>query len=198
MKNISKNKLIFLLSCTVLSFVFLIFSVSYAWFNNRVNGSVNGSTSIKVGNLAVKFTEGSKINVTNGSPIYDTNKATGSYKNTFTITHDTTGNLAACYNVSLVTTKINSKFKSEFFKYELVNTATSSVVASGNFTSINAGTEKALLSGVSLPLGSSHSYELRIWLSYSDTVDQSTMLTGNTSSVFEGNIKVYSKVDGTC
>lgn len=196
-----KKKGKFILMYTILfvvMFCIAAIAVTFAWFSVKTSGSVNTSTSVTTGILDIDFTDSSVISIQTGVPIRDENALTDAYKNEFTLSHDVTSTLNACYSVSLKINKLDEKFQSEFFKWSLYDVSSSTMIANGDFEEAETGDEILLTNNNLLNLGNSKSYILRIWLSYSDDVDQSNMLIGNISSIFEGNIKVITRTEDAC
>ena len=170
---------------TVLIVVIAVGGFTYAYFEPQLNvpdGPAQGD--IVSGNLNIKFETSEYILNTAAMLIKDSEKAEKAEKTIFTVKHDTNSDVEARYDVFLSDINITSGFKSADFKWELLRGG--SVVASGNMASIGAATELKLNSSyISLPVTTTHNYELRMWLSETDA-DQLSLLNGN----FSAKVKV--------
>lgn len=191
-----KQVLIFVIIVSLFSIVFVGFS--YAYFTLKSNGSVDNKFNVTVGKLKINFEESENISITNGVPIRDEDVIQKGYKNTFSIEHNSDSTLNACFNVQLNVTKLDDRFKSKYFKWALYDKSSLSVVSSGDFSNALTTTPIEILNKQELILGTKKEYNLLIWLSYSDTEDQTYMLQNNSSSAFEGNIKVITKNINAC
>ncbi len=174
-KNISKKKLI--VGIGALITILLIAGIAFAYYVATVTGT-GKSIQGKIANLDIDFTDTADVNPTLQAPINDANKATDAYKNTFSVANKTASgsNIDAEYDVSLVISSISNELKSEFMKWELLKDG--SVISSGNLTNATAGGElKLTTSKQQITLDSTaQNLEFRLWMSYSQTVDQSAML----------------------
>ena len=178
-----KRYLIIMVMCLII----IISTTSYAYFKTRIKG--DGSTiSITGGKLNLVINE-NKINLTNQFPIYDTQKDTKASKNEFSITLSGSGVTKACYNLYLDVDNIGTNLQNRFLKYELSDGTNKYV---GNFDGVASGTKILMVRNESLSSSSpSKNYTLRLWLSYSETEDQSFILTGDEASrTFEGKLHI--------
>ena len=178
-----KRYLIIMVMCLII----IISTTSYAYFKTRIKG--DGSTiSITGGKLNLVINE-NKINLTNQFPIYDTQKDTKASKNEFSITLSGSGVTTACYNLYLDVDNIGTNLQNKFLKYELSDGTNAYV---GNFDGVASGTKILMVRNESLSSSSpSKNYTLRLWLSYSETEDQSFILTGDEASrTFEGKLHI--------
>ena len=131
-------------------------------------------------------------------PILDSTVDTSSYayRNAFTVSRSEDSNLDGCYSLSLVVDSIGNNLKNEWFKYKITD---GTVTYTGTLAGLSAGSSKSLIKNVYISKDTStHNYTLTLWLSYSNTKDQSSILTGEESSrTFTGHI-VANGHNGTC
>ena len=178
---------VILISGIILLGTVIIFGCSYAYYVAKVSGE-GKAISATAGVLKITYTESSAINLSAAKPINDSDKATKSAKNVFTVANTAAAStFNANYNVQLTVTSIANELKSNLLKWELVKGGT--VLNSGNFSNVSNNTVVNLNSTpIALAKGATDSLELRIWLSYSTTVDQKNML----GKTLTGKIKVTS------
>ena len=160
---------------------------TYGYYLANIEGS-GKSIDGKLAILNITFNEGEDINPSYLEPIYDTNKEIKSYKKTFTIENKSSENstVDSEYDVYLILSKIDNELKSEFVKWELLNNG--EVISSGNLLNAEINKEIKLTDYkefINLD-GEKEELEFRLWLSYSEVVDQSAMLNKSLS----GKLKV--------
>ncbi len=192
------NKRLIILSITgVLLLIVSVVNLTYAWFSTQVEGT-GKPINVTTGILDVKYQDSEVINVNFATPIYDDVRATAANKNVFTISHEDRSTLDACYSIDLSLDTIQDKFKSQWIKYELFD-ATNNVSITGvkDFSTVTGAGLIPLLGNNTLGVDDSITYEFRIWLSYSDTVDQTSLLQNNSGNGITAHIKV-SAVNGEC
>lgn len=185
-----KSRYYLMLGISVLCLVFLVGSASYAFFRPIIKGE-GKPIDVIAGKVKLQISE-SKITANNLLPIRDTSKDTKAEENTFTISRTDDSNLNACYSLYLVIDSIGESLKNKWFKYELDYTDKDGQAQTieGNFENFASLTlDKDGKANVGLLVNQelsddnpSNSYTLRFWLSYSDTEDQSSILTGNSDS----------------
>lgn len=199
MKDNQSKKYIALMSVSVLCLIVIITAGTYAYFKPNIVGS---GTTMQVGSGKVKL-QISNAKVTPGPmiPIKDSTKSTKAHKNEFSLSRTSDSTMDACYQLSLEIENIGSNLINKFFKYEL--TYDGSKTITGNFSGVtldeNGKASIPLLYNQTLNASTtSHSYVLRVWLSYSDTEDQTSLLQGDTSTrSFTGHLKA-SGYNGAC
>lgn len=211
MKEISKKSYIAVMCLSVVCLIVIVASVTYAYFSTQLEGE--GRTfSLMAGKLDLNITE-NKINATGLVPIRDTSKDTLAQENEFTISRTDDSTMDACYSLYLVVDEIGVNLKNKWFKYELdyVNTDGSPDTISGTFEGEldnlqvekredgTTAVGKALLTNQELnDTTASRTYTLRVWLSYSDTEDQTSLLTGEPETrTFTAHL-VASGASGSC
>lgn len=200
MKETSNKKYIAVMCLSVFCLVVIIASVTYAYFTPRIVG--NGKdVNVAAGKVKLEISE-TKIEVTNLLPIRDGNKDRLAEKNEFTISRKSDSNLNACYSLYLVIDEIGDNLKNKWFKYEFDYGSGNPIV--GDFASITPeedGTLKlAFVTNQELSddTVNSRNYTLRVWLSYSDTEDQSNILKGDAAArTFKAHI-LAEGVSGKC
>ena len=192
------NKRLIILSITgVLLLIVSVVNLTYAWFSTQVEGT-GKPINVTTGILDVKYQDSEVINVNFATPIYDAVRATAANKNVFTISHEDRSTLDACYSIDLSLDTIQDKFKSEWIKYELFDVTNNvSVTGIKDFSAVTGPGLIRLTSGKNLKLDDTITYELRIWLSYSDTVDQTSLLQNNSADAITAHI-VVTALSGEC
>ena len=206
MESFSKKRVYMLMGVSIFCLGLLILTVSYAYFKPIISGE-GSSINVFAGKVKLSISE-SKITATNVVPIKDTSKDTKAEKNEFSISRTDESNLAACYSLYLVVDNIGDNLKSEYFKYELSYTDKDSAIKTasgnfGNFTNFNVDAEGNATIGLLINQELSddnptNDYVLRLWLSYDENVDQTSILTGDAASkTFEAHVYA-SGVTGTC
>lgn len=170
-----KNKKLLIIILTLLLIISL-FSFSYGYYLTNISGTgkeVRGNTAY----LDIEFIEGESVKLDKYVPIYDTKKETDSYKKTFSIENKSSLNsiVNAEYDVFLIFSNIDKELKSEFIKWELLNDG--KIINSGNLKNIINNEIKLTKNKKFIGLDKGkQNLEFRIWMSYSDTVDQMNML----------------------
>ena len=194
----NNNKRLIVLSITgVLILIAGVVGLTYSWFSTIIEGT-GKPIIVTAGILDIKYEETEVMNVTFAEPIYDDNRGTQAYKNVFTVSHEERSNIDACYSIDLSIDSIQDKFKSEWIKYELYDVTNNvSVTGIQDFSEVTGPGLITMASGKNLAVDDSITYELRIWLSYSDTVDQTSLLQNNSGNAITAHIKV-SAVNGEC
>lgn len=185
-KNITKKKL--MIAICVLCFILLIVGISFGYYLANINGS-GKAISGKIAKLDITFVDGDDVNPSVFSPIYDSSRVNNAYKKTFTVENNsnTGANIDAEYDVYLVLSKLDSALRSPYIKWELLKDDV--VISSGDFSTANTNSDgiKLTTSKEQIELDSGiQNLEFRLWLSYSDSVDQTAMLNKSLS----GKLKV--------
>ena len=192
------NKRLIILSITgVLILICGVIGVTYSWFSTIIEGT-GKPIVVTSGILDIKYEETEVMNVTLGKPINDNNRATEAYKNVFTISHEDRSTLSACYSIDLSIDSIQDKFKSKWVKYELYDITNDKTVSGiRDFEEVVSTGILPIASNLTLAVDASVQYEFRIWLSYSETEDQSELLQNNSGTAISAHIKV-SATSGSC
>ena len=194
----NNNKRLIIMSVTgVLILICGVVGITYSWFSTVVEGT-GKPIIVSAGVLDVKYDEAEVMNVSFGKPIYDDNRATQAYKNTFTISHEGRSTIDACYSIDLSIDSIQDKFKSKWVKYELYDVTNDvSVTGVKDFSNVVSTGTIELAEALKLNVGESVQYEFRVWLSYSDIEDQTELLQNNSGTAISAHIKVSAK-SGEC
>lgn len=181
---ISKNYVL-LMSISVICLVVLVFAASYAYFQARIVNNTN-PFKITTGNVKLRI-DSNSISGTGMAPILDSTKDSKARIKNFTVKRTTDSNLAVCYNLYLVVDSISTNIKnSKYLSYEFNKGSSSSTL--GNFSTVTYGSDgKAyILLSSGNQLASSNtagdSYTLKMWLSYDESNDQSSLLGGSFSA----------------
>jgi len=175
-----------------MSLVIIGISGSYAYYVNSVEevNATNQGVSVTSGDLTINFSTSQYISASTAGLIKDANILTEANYTVFSITLPSNSDVASAkYNLYLTETKMTSNFKSSYLKWALYSGNTS--VATGDFSGVTLSNESngvydatdiTLLSNVSISKGTTTSYKLYVWLSYSETVNQNSLLEGSLST----------------
>ena len=87
--------------------------------------------------------------------------------------------LNSCVNLYINVSEISDSLKSEYFKYKLKYDGR---LVEGNFENANNNEKMLLINNVFLESLSEKSFDLYIWVSYDENVDQTNMLKGQIKS----------------
>ena len=172
----------------------VLMSLSYAFFTGGIKGE-NSNSAIMSGNLDLRVSD-STMNITSLEPIYDDMANNFAYSHTFSIERGDNATLNGCYNVFLVIDKIGVNLRNKYLKYRITegNNTVDGTFDSSNITYVDdAGVIKVFSNHELSSSSSLHSYNLKIWISYSDTEDQSFMLTGTDE---DRTIKAHIEANG--
>ena len=193
--RIKENKS-FIIPWIVLGISILVFAsgLTYAYFDFVIDSSEESSLKVVGTNFELTLS-GTEINATNMYPIYDDYKDTQAEVFNFTLSNNSR-KVPACYTLALYIDNISEGLKTEDFKWELVNNTTNYQV-NGNFKEVSDG-RIMLNTNQTIRARTSVSYTLKIWLSNSLTVNQSTTMGGNLSakivSTAVGNACLYEEM----
>ena len=184
------------LSIIILILLIVSLGVTLAYFTPRIIGN-GADIDVTSGSFDLELSNSNLNPVTVFRPIYDSSVATSpyAYNNTFTVKRTASSTLPVCYKVYLVIDDINSSLRSEWFKYK-VNDGTTDVI--GNFS--GSSTKITLYENQYFAADdfSTDSYDISMWISYSDSVDQSDILLAGSS---DKTITAHFQVDalsGAC
>lgn len=197
MEGYSKTRYYVMIGVSVVCLLLLVGSASYAFFRPVITGE-GAPINVNSGKIKLQISE-SKISASNLFPIKDTSKDTKAQKNEFSISRTDDSNLNACYSLYLVVDNIGDALKNKWLKYELSYTDKTgqAQTVEGNFENFASLTlDKDGKANIGLLINQeltddnpSNSYTLRLWLSYSETDDQTSILTGDAASrTFEAHI----------
>ena len=184
------KKLIIILSITITIMVGLMCGISYGWYayaNAETN--IDGTTLKDI--PTVIFTQTDHIFYTNTPPIYDNDRYTYAYKNSFMITiGENLKNYQTGIEISLDDILMSNELKIEDYKYELVED--NKTISTGNFKDI--GTNNKLVikpMDVIIPTTypKTYTYDFYLWLSEDETNQNDLM-----NKTFSAKINVQSAV----
>ncbi len=192
-KDIKKNTKLTLL-VGILILIVIITTSTYAYYKTRIK-SPGSKISIMGSNFSLNITDNSLV-ASNLTPIYDKNKETQGVKKEFTISIGSAGVTSACYDLYIDVTSLGENLRNKYFKYELTN---GTDTYTGSFNERTDGSQILIIRNQNInTTNTSNSYTLYLWLSYSETEDQTDILSGDsTSRTFKGRI-LAKAVTGTC
>ena len=172
-------KLIMVISVTCL--VLIIFASSYAYFKTKIINNTN-PFSVKVGKVDLLI-DTNQITIENAAPILDEDKNEKAVTKTFTIKRTSDSNLDICYNLYLVIDQITDNIKnSKYLKYELTDKKSGELISKNLSTAAYSdGKSTILLKNQYLSDSDTTGveYELKVWLSYDEVEDQTSLLGGS-------------------
>lgn len=174
----NKTFIILIIVLVGLSIVGVIIGTTYAYFTAQITNQA----TIKSGTastLKIKYVDTNILNIVNAKPIYDSQKETKASIKEFSVKNDGSigSNLNSTYKVYLNISEISSSLKSDYFKYTLEKN--NSAIETGTFKNFNIGDNELTSQIQNLNINDTDIYKLRIWISYSETVDQTDMLNTN-------------------
>ena len=169
------NKSIKYLIISILVLLIVTISVSYSYFTPNIINNTK-STSIGTGNLELSIDDES-INAVEISPIYDQDYELFAIHKNFSIVSNSS--LNTCVNLYINVSEISDELKNEYFKYKLIY---GEEVIDGNFKNANSNEKMSILNNIFLESNEEKSFDLYIWVSYQDDVDQLNMLNGKIKS----------------
>ena len=192
-KDIKKNTKLTLL-VVILILIVIITTSTYAYYKTRIK-SPGSKISIMGSNFSLNITDNSLV-ASDLTPIYDKNKATQGVKKEFTISIGSTGVTSACYDLYIDVTSLGENLRNKYFKYELTN---GTDTYTGSFNGRTDGSQILIIRNQNInTTNTSNSYTLYLWLSYSETENQITLLKGSDASrTFKGRI-LAKAITGTC
>ncbi len=160
---------------SILVLLAITFTVSYAYFApNFINNTKD--TKVSTGDLDLSIDDES-IDAVEISPIYDEDyELLGIHKN-FTVISNSS--LNSCVNLYINVSEISDELKSEYFKYKLLYDGKE---IDGNFLTANINEKMLIEKGIFLESKNEKNFDLYIWVSYQDDVDQLSMLNGKIKS----------------
>ncbi len=175
-RKIKENKS-FLAPFLILLVSVIIFAagVTYAYFDYAVEKTDISSLRVTGAGFDIVIA-GTPINVTGAYPIYDEYKDSEANTYNFTVRNNS-GKIGACYKIKLLVSTLSAALRTTDLKWELTNN-TNNTVTSGNFYEVSNKDEIMLEEENSINYNTTISYTLKIWLSYSEVNDQSSVQGG--------------------
>lgn len=168
----------FLIPLIILIVAIVVFGggITYAYFQFIIDTENVSSLKVMGTNFDIKVVS-DEVNISNAYPILDSERIESANLFPFSVKNDSR-KVNACYNIYMIVEDISDELISEYFKWELVNLGTNETV-SGNFSNLDPddfNNKMLLLSNSNIFKGSATNYYLRIWMSYSLSEDQMSML----------------------
>ena len=188
----SNKKTSIILSVLVVGMIAIVFAATYSYFSGKVTNK-DGDISISSGEIKLAISN-SQIATSSLEPVYDSdiNNSNKVYSDTFTVSRDASSTGNVCYNLKLVIDQIGTNLASmsSHIKYQISDGNTN---VSGNLSSTN---EKTIFTNQELTSNStSKTYNIKVWLSYSDDINQTSMLESSTNS--DRQLTMHLVADGT-
>ena len=178
----------------IIIFILLVavLAVSYSYFSPNVISNDIKDTKVTTGKIDLKIDDDS-ISAEDIAPIYDEDYEMLAFKKNFLVI-SSESNLNSCAKIYLNIDNISDSLKSEYFKYKI---SSNMIEEEGNFKNAVSGGRILLADKVFVEANKSISFDLYIWISYQDNIDQLNMLGTNlvANLVIEG---VDVKTEGEC
>lgn len=164
-----KGKHLILLTLILLS---VTVSVSYAYFGANVIKEKEYETKFSTGLIDIKINDVA-VNASNISPIYDEDYLLLAYDKEFSLS-SLNDSLNSCTKIYLNIEDISDSLKSKYFKYKIVSSKGKE--SSGTFENIVEKDKMLLMDNVYIESGEIINFDLYIWISYQEDIDQMDML----------------------
>ena len=164
-----KNKVYYLI-VIILVLLSAVSIVTYSYFTANVQSNDIKNVDVSSGGLNIRIDDNS-VDSSEISPIYDTDYEMLAYHKDFEIISDSS--LNSCAKLYLHINDISESLKSEYLKYKLIG---ENINISGDFSSAKLGEDLLLLDNIYLKKATTSFFDLYIWISYQDNVDQLDML----------------------
>ena len=145
--------------------------LTYSYFIPRVISNDINDVNVSSGKLELRIDDVS-VSSLEISPIYDSDYEMLAYNKDFELISDST--LNACAKLYLRINNISDSLKSKYFKYRLISDG---VDKTGDFTTAKNGEDMLILDNIYLEGKSTKYYDLYLWISYQDDIDQMDMLS---------------------
>ena len=158
-----------LLIIIVLTLICITATITYAYFGPNIVGN-ESKVKTNTGKLNLKIDDNS-VSSFDITPIYDDDYEMLAYHKDFEVVSDSS--LNACSKLYLHINDISNSLRSKYFKYRLVG---EQVDVSGDFEKSKQNEDLLILDNLYLESGTTNFFNLYIWISYQDDVDQLDML----------------------
>ena len=150
---------------------------SYSYFGSNVISNGVNETKVTTGKIDLEIDDYS-INAEDIAPIYDEDyEMLGIHKNF--VVSSTNSSINACTKIYLNISNITDNLKSEYFKYKLVY---DNHEKDGNFINANSNSKLLIDDNIFIESEKSKEFDLYIWISFQDNVDQNNLLGGSMKS----------------
>ena len=153
------------------------FSVSLSYLGTKVVSNDTNATIFHTGKLDLNVVD-SKLENVILKPMYDKDYHSSAYKKTFSII-SSQDSLNSCADIYLKISDISDELRSEYLKFKLI---TNDKIYDGDFKDAKSNENLLLANHVFIEKDTTNKYELYIWISYADGVDQMDMLNKNLTS----------------
>ena len=153
-------------------------SISYAYFGPTIVHEGEYETTFSTGLIDIKIND-TAVNANNITPIYDEDYELLGYDKEFSLS-SSNESLNACTRIYLNIDNISDSLKSKYFKYKIVSSKGEE--SSGTFENVNNNDKITLLENVYIESGEIVNFDLYIWISYQENVDQMDMLNSTMTS----------------
>ena len=176
--NINKH-----LAIIIAVLIVVTIGVSYSYFAADIIRDGVTNSKLNTGKLKLVIDD-EGISASDIAPIYDEDYEMLALKKNFSI-NSSSSDLNSCASIYLNISDISGSLKSEYFKYKIVS---NNIEKEGNFKNASSNKKMLLVDKVFIENDKSIDYDLYIWISYKDNVDQSNMLgtTMKANLVVEG------------
>lgn len=164
-----KSKVYFLI-VVILVLISVTSLMTYSYFTAKVESNDINDVDVSSGNLKIKIDDTS-INASEISPIYDKDYEMLAYNKDFEVISDST--LNACSKISLHINEMSDPLKSEYFKYRIISEG---IDETGDFKDAKVGEDLVILNNLYLEKETTKYFDLYLWVSYQDNVDQLDLL----------------------
>ena len=164
--NINKHLVIIIAVLIVVTI-----GVSYSYFAADIISEGVTKSKLNTGKLKLVIDD-EGISANDIAPIYDEDYEMLALKKNFSI-NSSSSDLNSCASIYLNISDISGGLKSEYFKYKIVS---KDIEKEGNFINASSNKKMLLVDKVFIENDKSIDYDLYIWISYKDGVDQSNML----------------------
>ena len=200
LRNYKRVKLkLLILPITIIVGLITSIYFSYAYF--LIGAEEENSVMVTAGEFNVLYNQGTYLSLASAEPIYDAYKYTKASYIPFVVTNTGAENSrryggasSACYSAYFDITRLDSDLQSKYLRWELYDVINDEIVSAGTFGGYQEDDSIFLTGSNTLAFGSSHSFKLYIWLSYSTTVNQIQML----GKTLNGNVRIESNSLSGC
>ncbi len=160
----------------IIIFILLVsvFAVSYSYFSPNIISDDIKDTKVTTGKIDLKIDDDS-INAEDIAPIYDEDYEMLAFKKNFLVI-SSEESLNSCFKIFLNIDEISDGLKSEYFKYKI---SSNDIEEEGNFKNAVSGGKILLADNIFIENNKSMNFDLYVWISYQDDVNQNNMLGSN-------------------
>jgi hypothetical protein len=167
---------------TIVVLLVAVFAVSYSYFSANVINNPS-DTVVSSGKVELSIDDES-INAVEIAPIYDEDYEMLAIHKNFAVISNSS--LNSCVNIYLNVEEISDSLKSEYFKYKIINGDNELI---GDFKNAKSHEKMLVLDNVFIEGSKEKTFDLYIWVSYQENVNQTNML----NSKIKSNIYIEGK-----